>query len=584
MKATDNMSLRSRDSQDSTHRMSTRRHSFKTTSGRRRASVVVGSLGRAGLFTPSDFIENPTLDRIERDVESQDPEIVDEEVQLLNANGIDINKMYGLLLLLDQDPSNPSPPILTQVDSVWNEAVESHKLTKSTYLLELKHLVSSSIPLIVTFLFENSMSVASVFSVGHLGAKELLAVSLGAMTANITLYSIIQGLATSLDTLCSQAYGAGNYKLVGLHFQKCTIVIFFVFLPIFIFYWTGGLWLLQKLIPEPESAKLLSHYLEVVSLGVPGYILFETGKRFLQSQGIFHASTYILCICAPLNGLMNYLFVWNKYIGIGYLGAPIAVLINYWLMAMGLLVYTLYTSNPINPMKCWIPINWSKCFEGWGLLFKLALPGVIMIEAEFFAFELLTLLASYLGTESLALQSVVITVSALAYQVPFAISIASGTRVANLLGASLIPLLKTHAKVTLLFSILVSLCNASLIFFGRDQLARFFTNDEPTIRTVAIVVPFLAIVQIFDSLNLVSAGILRGQGLQKIGGIVNLISYYVIGLPVSILLTFKFDLGLKGLWMGAGLALFIIGVVQSYFALSADYEQLVKDLERRNNQ
>lgn len=98
---------------------------------------------------------------------------------------------------------------------IWEEAVASGRIT-TTWQREAKTLGQYSSPLVITFVLQYSLTVASIFTIGHIGKVELGAVSLASMTANITGYAIYQGLATSLDTLCAQAYGSGNRKLVGL--------------------------------------------------------------------------------------------------------------------------------------------------------------------------------------------------------------------------------------------------------------------------------------------------------------------------------------------------------------------------------
>lgn len=105
------------------------------------------------------------------------------------------------------------------LNKAWEEAVMAGKI-KTTWQRETKVLIRYSSPLILTFLLQYSLTVASIFSVGHLGTAELGAVSLASMTANITGYAVYQGLATSLDTLCAQAYGSGRKKLVGLQTQR----------------------------------------------------------------------------------------------------------------------------------------------------------------------------------------------------------------------------------------------------------------------------------------------------------------------------------------------------------------------------
>lgn len=74
--------------------------------------------------------------------------------------------------------------------------------------------------------------------------------------------------------------------------------------------WLFSEQILRVIIPEPELAELAGLYLRILTIGAPGYALFEAGKRFVQAQGIFTASTYVLMICAPLNGVLNYILVW----------------------------------------------------------------------------------------------------------------------------------------------------------------------------------------------------------------------------------------------------------------------------------
>lgn len=224
------------------------------------------------------------------------------------------------------DPSLPyggqdDPEI---IKAKWEEAVTAGKI-QTTWQREAKVLAQYSIPLMVTFILQYSLTVASIFAVGHIGTVELGAVSLASMTANITGYAIYQGLATSLDTLCAQAYGSGRKKLVGLQMQRMTYFLWAISIPIGIV-WLLADQILKFIVPEPEVAVLAGLYLRVVLLGAPGFAAFEAGKRFVQAQGLFSASLYVLLFCAPFNAFMSWLFVWKfKW---GFIGAPIAVAIT----------------------------------------------------------------------------------------------------------------------------------------------------------------------------------------------------------------------------------------------------------------
>lgn len=132
------------------------------------------------------------------------------------------------------------------------------------------------------------------------------------MTATITGYSVYQGLATSLDTLCAQAYGSGKKTLVGLQMQRMILFLLLCTVPIAIVWLSAGK-ILGAIVPEKETAALAGLYLKILLLGCPGCAIFESGKRFVQAQGMFEANLYVLLFCAPLNGLLNWLLVWVSF-------------------------------------------------------------------------------------------------------------------------------------------------------------------------------------------------------------------------------------------------------------------------------
>ncbi|RLV89907.1 Ethionine resistance-conferring protein 1 [Spathaspora sp. JA1] len=571
-----------------------RTHQFTHSNTQRRASVVSGSVGKLGLFIPSDFITSTPGSPIEEAITDIEPYETQPLLDVPSNNSFKIRRgsvVAQELLAQERDLLKENHISYVggdeQIMDAFEDAITNKKIDHTTASIELKSLIKSSIPLIMTFLLQNSLSTVSVFMVGHLGATELAAVSMGAMTANITGYATIQGIATALDTLCPQAFGAKKHTLVGSYLQKCTSLEFVVMLPILFIWIFYGYDLITLILPDKDIAKLSAVYLQYVAFGMPAYILFECGKRFLQAQGIYHISTYVLLIAAPSNLIMNYLLVKH----IGYLGAPIAVAINYWLMISLLVVFIIFFIKPedtpsgLHPLKCWGGLDFKESFRGWGRLAQLAIPGLIMLEAEFLAFEIMTLMASYLGTTALAAQSIGTTMACVTYQVPFAVGIASSTRIANYLGAGLGSAARTTTKVSLNFGLLIAMANFLFLFCFRREIAQAFTKDEDVIKTISSVMWIIAVMQIADAMNANSAGCLRGQGQTKIGGIVNLFSYYVVGLPLSLYLSFysPWKGSLHGLWIGSCVALVIIGAVQSYFALTADPDKLCEDARKRTS-
>ncbi|CAM1503556.1 Fc.00g011470.m01.CDS01 [Cosmosporella sp. VM-42] len=511
----------------------------------------------------------------------------------------DIGETTPLLPDVDldfEDVLTTPPP--DEAHKQWEEAVAAHHI-KTTWQREARTLIQYSAPLIATFLLHYSVTVGSVLTVGRLGMEELAAVNLATMTASITYYVPVQGLATCLDTLCAQAYGSGHKHLVGLQAQRMTWLLWILMIPIAVLWWFSEP-ILAALVGGSRTTELAALYLRVLIVGMPGVAAFESGKRFVQSQGLFHVTTYTLLIGAPLSFLQNWLFVFRA--GWHFAGAATAMAVTQNLLPILLILYVCFFEGS----ECWKGLS-LKAFSNWGGLFTplfglqikgregnpltfgssigpmiaLALPGMIMIEAQFSVLEILTIAAGRFGTAQLAAQSVLVTVTSTSFNIPFPLAIATSTRVANLIGAHLSDAARTTAKVAIVAACAVGLFNMTIFVILRRQLPRIFTDDSEVVDIVSRVILVCAVMQIFDALATVSHGLLRGIARQAIGGYANLFSYYVVALPISLWTGFALDWKLAGLWTGLTAGLAVVSGLEALCLYLTDWEGAVAQAEAR---
>jgi multidrug resistance protein, MATE family len=195
--------------------------------------------------------------------------------------------------------------------TVSDEVVKKDPNLETTWKAESKILAKYSTPLFITYVLQYSFQTVTVLVAGHIGTKELGAVSLATMTANVTALAVYEGLATSLDTLCAQSFGAGKPQLVGLHLQRMVFLMLLATIPIGAL-WIASPWILEAMIPERDIAHLAGRYLQVYLIGAPGFAIFEASKRLVQAQGDFTGSLFVLSICAPVNVVLSFLFVWVR--------------------------------------------------------------------------------------------------------------------------------------------------------------------------------------------------------------------------------------------------------------------------------
>jgi len=346
-----------------------------------------------------------------------------------------------------------------------------------------------------------------------------------------------------------------------------------MFIPIAITWWNAES-ILLLLHQDPELARYSGLFLRYLLPGAPAYIAFEATKRYLQAQGIMHASTYSMMITAPTNFLLNYSFVYT--LNMGFIGAPLATSISYWLMFGLLLAYIKF----VDGSEGWG--GWTyECLTGWWPFLKLAFSGIVIICAEWTAFEISSLGASYLGTNELAAQSILLTLSSVTYTIPFGISIAATNRVGNALGANLVKKAKIASMSALLFAVVFGLFNSTLILLTRNHLGYLFSSNEDVIYAVAHVLPLCSIFQIADGIASVGGGIIRGSGRQSVAAVINLVGYYMIAFPVGIYLTFHAHWALAGLWSGLTIALFIVATGEVGFIWSIDWKVEGKKAQER---
>lgn len=244
-------------------------------------------------------------------------------------------------------------------------------------------------------------------------------------------------------------------------------------------------------------------------------------------------------ITSPVNVLLNYLFVYT--FNFGLTGAPLATGISYWLSFFLLVLYSRFVAGS----EAWG--GWSRAsFQNMGTFARLAALGIVHVGTEWWAFEIVALAASQLGTVPLAAQSVIMTTDQIINTIPFGIGVATSARVGNLLGTRDAKGAARAANVAAWLSMIMGLLVLVVLMAVKDFYAKIFNDDVNVIKLTAEVMPYVALFQIADGLNGSCGGSLRGMGRQHIGAVVNLVSYYGGALPLGIWLAFH-GWGLTGL-------------------------------------
>lgn len=424
---------------------------------------------------------------------------------------------------------------------------------------EARRLTRIATPVALTQLSAMLLWTVDLLMVGRVGVEALNAVSLGRIWVMGTTI-VALGLVFGLDPIAAQAHGARDRDRLGGALVHGGAVALLVAVPV------GALWIftgpvLSRFGQDPATVELAARYVRVQLPGLPCFLLFMALRQFLQARGIVRPTMWISFAANGFNALVNapLIYGWFGLPALGAVGAGIGTAITQVAMLLALLfVFRRYRLR--RGVRARIHLS-SVRLRGLAEVAALGAPVAFQLALEYWAFAITTLWAGRLGALELAAHSIVLNLASIAYMVPLGISIAATTRVGNLLGAGDRPGAQRAAWVAFALGGTVMLAFALVFVAGRTWIPAWYTSAPAVIALAAAVLPIVAAFELFDGLQVVGGGILRGVGRTRPAAIANLFGYYALGLPLGWWLAGPGGLRLAGLWWGLAAGLFAVAVV-----------------------
>lgn len=437
------------------------------------------------------------------------------------------------------------------------------KLPTKTFNNHLYASVKLGVPLVLMQLTFMLINVTDTIMLGWLGVKELAAGTL-AFQLMFAVFIFGLGISSALMPLVSSAAGRDDVQAVrrsvrmGLWVLGMTVLLLMI--PMLF-----GEQILVALDQDPELSALAQTYIVVAQWSlIPAFLL--TGLRnFLASLEHTRAILLITILMALLNAALNYTLIFGNF-GAPRLemqGAAIATLIVNLFGFIYLILYVRYSAfcRPYEIFKrLWKP-EWGAFRE----IIKIGLPISLMIFFEAGLFSAAALMIGWIGTVELAAHGIAIQLASLSYMIPLGLSQVASVRVANSLGRGDTVGIGLAAKAVMLLSLGFAFVSAMVFLLVPETLIQFFLTEEETDASavIAYAVPMLvmaAAFQIFDAIQISSAGSLRGLKDAKVPMIIAAISYWPIGLTAAYVLAFPMGYGGAGVWAGLVIGLAVASV------------------------
>ena len=424
---------------------------------------------------------------------------------------------------------------------------------------EFRATLRLALPLVVAEVGWMSMGIVDTIMVGRLPDS---AIAIGATGLGQSLYHSIAifggGLLLGMDTFVAHAYGRedlsdARHSLVN---GLALAVLLTPFLMFTVSFWPE---LMQQFGISPELVDPMRPFLTALNWGTLPLLAYFALRRYLQAVDVVHPVMFALISANAVNAFGDWVLIYGHlgFRAMGITGSGWSTCIARIYMALVLLITLLRVESRRN-LPAWMSAARLDLNRMWALL-KLGMPAAGQILMEIGAFSGATALCARLGPVPLSGHEIALNCAALTFMVPLGISSAAAVRVGQNLGRKDVPAARRAGWSALLLGTAFMSC-AGIVFVSASRLiARLFSPDPRVIQVGATLLLVAAAFQLFDGVQTVATGALRGTGDTRTPMLANLIAYWFIGLPLGYALCFYLGWGALGIWIGLCVGLMMIG-------------------------
>jgi len=417
----------------------------------------------------------------------------------------------------------------------------------------MRPTASLAAPVVIAEVGWVSMQIVDIAMVGRLGPEAIGAVGVG--SALFLAFSVFgMGLLLGLDTLVSQAFGARNRSECDRWLRHGVVLALVLTVPVGLLARMAGsrldLWGF-----DPDVLRLVRPYFAIVTWSLPPLLLYAAFRRYLQAVSVVRPVMIALVTANVVNAAANWILIF------GNLGAPalgvdgagwatcisrayMVIVLAIAVAGLGVRPWTLAAGVRVAGLRRILGLGW---------------PAAIQTTLEYGAFAAVTMLAGRLDPSTLAAHQIVINLAGLTYMVPLGIASAGAVRVGHAVGRRDAAGAAGAGWTAIALGTGFMASAAALFLAVPGAILSFFTTDRGVVEVGLSLIVLVALFQIFDGLQGVATGALRGLGDTRTPMLLNLAGHWMIGLPVGYLLCFAIGWGVVGLWIGIATGLILVG-------------------------
>jgi MATE family multidrug resistance protein len=416
-----------------------------------------------------------------------------------------------------------------------------------------------ALPVIAAEIGWMSMGLVDILMVGALGPAAIGAVGTGSI---LYMWIIVIGFGTvfALDTFVSQSFGAGRIEdchrwlFAGVQVAMILAVVLTALsfalvaaLPVF------GL--------HAEVLALIRPYMTHLLWSTAPLLAYAVFRRYLQAMQVVRPVMYGLIVANLVNAVANWVLIYGRLglPALGVVGAAYATVFSRLALAAFLFGVIVHRERDRPSGLGDVPFTWDP--RRAMMIVRLGLPAAGQLVLEVGIFAAASALAGRIAPAAVAAHQIVLNIVGFIFMVPLGFSSAAAVRVGHATGRRDQHGAQVAGWMALLLATATMMASAALFALAPRWLVTLFSRDPDVIGIGVGLLLVAAVFQLFDGVQAVATGALRGLGNTHVPMLVNLVGHWLMGLPVAYVLCFRYGWGAQGLWMGLAFGLAVTGVV-----------------------
>jgi MATE family multidrug resistance protein len=424
---------------------------------------------------------------------------------------------------------------------------------------DLRDMARVAAPIVLINLGVQAMGVVDTLMVGRLGGAAIAAVALGNFYFfNASVFGV--GLLFAIDPVVSQAVGGGDREGVARGVQRGIVLALAVSVLVMLALLPGE-WLLTAVDQPADVVRETARYAQRRMLGVLPFFLFNVFRQSLQAMGPVRPVIWAVLVGNIVNAAANWALVFGNggFPALGVEGSGFATALATWIMmvALGWFSWPLMRTA----LTPWRPetLSWSPLLR----MLRIGVPIGVQWFFESFAFGLTALFMGWMGTASLAGHEIALNMAALTFMVPLGISGAAAAVVGRAIGRGDTSGARRDALAAIVCGTGFMMLTASVFIMAPHWLTARYTNEAATAAIAVALIPLAGWFQVFDGLQAVTSGVLRGTGDTRVPALLHLLAFWGVGVPTGYYLGFYTPWRERGLLIGLVTGLAAAALLQS---------------------